>query len=308
MSNLLPKNKISIIGCGKVGMTTAYTLIIKNLAKELVLLSRDIDKIAGEKLDLEHGSNFTGSTKIVATDNYRDVSNSDIVIITAGVAQKKGETRLDLVKNNTTLIEEIVPQIVEFAPNAILLLVSNPVDVLTYRAAEIANLPKGKVFGTGTTLDTARFRFHLSELIGANPRSIHAYVLGEHGDSSFPVLSSSSIGGQKLLDLPGLTKAKAIEAYEKTKNSAYEIIEAKGATYYAISVIISKIVETILKDNKSILPVSIPLEDFYGHSGVALSVPCLIGKNGVERVIEPALDEVELKSLEHSVRTLKEFL
>ncbi|MBD3279715.1 MAG: L-lactate dehydrogenase, partial [Candidatus Pacebacteria bacterium] len=191
-------NKISVIGCGKVGMTAAFAMLLKGLPNQLVLLGRHKGPLIGEELDLEHAMCFLGQAEIKATDNYNDIAHSDVVIITAGAAQKPGETRLDLAKKNIAIIEQIIPMVVRHSPDSVILVVSNPVDVLTYKAYQLAGLPKGRIFGSGTTLDTARFRFHLAEFLKVNPRSVHAYILGEHGDSSFPVISSASIGGQPL--------------------------------------------------------------------------------------------------------------
>ena len=301
-------NKVAIIGCGRVGTTVAYTLLIQNIADELILLSRNKNKTYGEELDFQHGLSFLGSTKITATEKYKDLKDVDVVVITAGISQRPGDTRLDLTENNVAMIQEMIPKIIKYAPNAVIVIVSNPVDVLTYKAYTLAGLPKGRIFGTGTTLDTSRFRFHLSKFLKVNPKSIHAYILGEHGDSSFPALSGATVGGQSLLSFPGLTPQKAIQAYDETKNAAYKIIEAKGSTYYAIAVATSHIVEAILKDNKEVMPVSIPLHGYHGHSGVALSVPCVIGRNGVEQVIELKLSWDEKNKLDKSVNTIKKFI
>lgn len=301
-------NKVSIIGCGKVGMSAAYSLLHRGDVSELVLHGRNFDEIIGEELDLEHGMSFLPYAKIKATSDYADIAGSGVVVVTAGAAQKPGETRLDLTNKNILIIQSIIPEIVKHAPEAIILIVSNPVDILTYKAYQMAGLPKGRVFGSGTTLDTARFRFHLSEFLKVNPQSIHTYILGEHGDSSFPALSSANVGGQPLMSMSNFSEEKAWKAYDKAKNAAYKIIESKGATYYAIGTVISHIISKILKDSRSVLPVSIPLHQYYGHSGVALSTPCIIGRNGVEETLEIKLDWEEKRRLEKSVATLKQYL
>lgn len=305
-------NKVSIIGCGKVGMTAAFTILLKGLVNELVLHGRSRDSLIGEELDLEHGLSFLSHTKIKSTEHYEDIADSDIVIITAGAAQKPGDTRLDLAEKNIKIMESIIPKVVKYAPESVILIVSNPVDILTYKAyllaGQLAGFPKGRIFGSGTTLDTSRFRFHLSEFLDVNPSSIHAYILGEHGDSSFPTISGANLGGQPLESIPGFSKEKALAAYQKTRDAAYRIIASKGATYYAIGVSISYIVENILRDTKKVLPVSIPLHGYYGHHGVALSVPCVIGRSGVEKILEIKLDWEEKQKLDKSVRTLKKYL
>lgn len=301
-------HKVSIIGCGKVGMTAAYTIVLQGLAHELILHGRCRDKIVGEELDLEHGLPFLSHTKIMATEDYRDIADSDVVVITAGAAQKPGESRLDLAQKNIDIMEQIIPKVVKNAPEAIILIVSNPVDVLTYKAYQLAGLPKGQIFGSGTTLDTSRFRFHLSEFLDVNPSSIHAYILGEHGDSSFPAISSASVGGQPLSTFPKFSHDRAVKAYEKARTAAYKIIESKGATYYGIAVVIARMVKAVLKDEGIILPVSVPLHHYYGHSGVALSVPGVLGRKGVEASLEVKLNWEEKQMLAKSVRTLKSYL
>ncbi|MBU0576716.1 L-lactate dehydrogenase [Patescibacteria group bacterium] len=301
-------NKVSIIGCGRVGITTAYAILLQGITNELVLYNRSLDKIKGEKLDLEHGMTFLDHAEIIATDDFADLTDSDVIIYTAGSSQKPGETRLDLVENNTAILEKILPQIINYAPNAILLFIANPVDILTYKAYLMANWPKGRIFGSGTTLDTSRFRFHLSEFIHVNPQSIHAYILGEHGDSSFPALSSASVGGQPLISFPNFSAEKAMIAYQKTQEAAYKIIEAKGSTYYGIASVVARLVEAILRDEKAIFPVSVPLHQYYEQNGVALSVPCVIGRSGVEEIIEIKLSWEEKQKLEKSANTLKSYL
>lgn len=233
------------MGCGKVGMTCAYSMLIEGLTQELVLWGRNKDDLIGEQLDLEHGLSFLSDTQITATDRYQDLAGSDVILITAGAGQKPGETRMDLAAKNKAIVEQMIPQIVEQAPQAVILMVTNPVDVLTYHAYQVANLPKGQIFGTGTTLDTARLRFHLSQFLKVNPRSIHTYILGEHGDSSFPAFSNATVGGQPLSEFPGFTEERAQKAFEQAKNAAYTIIQTKGATFYAIGVVVSHIVKTI---------------------------------------------------------------
>lgn len=303
-----PHTKVSIIGVGNVGASSAYALTLAGVCQEIVLLARDKKKAIGEQLDLEHGLAFLENCQIRATDDYADIAGSTVVVVTAGAAQNPGESRLDLAQKNCAIIDDIIPKIVQASPDSVILIVSNPVDILTYRAAQIAHLPPGRVFGSGTTLDTARFRMYLSEFLHVHPRSIHAYILGEHGDSSFPVLSSASIGGLKLSKHPNYSKEKTLEAYTQAKNAAYEIIKAKGATYYAIGVVVTKIVRTILRDAKTVLPVSVPLKNYQGISSVALSVPCIVGMNGVEQVLSIDLDLQEQIALALSARAVQSHL
>ena len=299
---------VAIVGMGHVGATAAYAVLLSGICDRLILYARELGKAEGEKLDLEHGLAFLSPTEIIATDNFANLSSADVIFFTAGAAQEKGETRLDLVKKNSAIINSVIPEIAKNSPNSIIVIVANPVDILTYQAANLAKLPQGRVFGSGTMLDTARFRFHLSEIININPRSIHAYIMGEHGDSSFPVLSSATVGGQPLSLFPNYSEDKALSAFEQTKKAAYNIIAAKGATYYAIGVVIAKLARTILQDSRTVLPVSIPVTNYYGVSDIALSVPCIVGANGVEQILTASLSEKEQEQLQKSADVLKQLI
>lgn len=300
--------KIAIIGCGKVGMTAAYSILHSGIAREILLVGRYLDSITGEELDLEHGLSFLHPAKVTSTINYADLADSDVIIYTAGAAQEPGESRLALAEKNIKILGGILPNIIKYAPDSILLLVTNPVDILTYKAYVQAGWPKGRIIGSGTTLDTARFRFHLSQSLTIDPRSIHAYVLGEHGDHSFPALESATVGGQSLLSLPGMSEDKAKKAYTKARDAAYKIIQSKGATFYAIGTAVSHIVKAIVTDSRKVLPLSVPLHQYYGHSGVALSMPCVVGRAGVHEVLHPKLSSQEQRHLASCVEELKKFL
>jgi len=300
------KFKVAIIGLGRVGVTTAYALLLRGLVDELVLFSREKDKAEGEKLDLEHGMPFYPRTKIVATNNYEDLAGTDLVIFTAGCSQKPGQTRLDLGKENCQIVDKLIPKIVKHAGNTLILMVSNPLDVMTYKAAHLAGLSAGRVFGSGTTLDTARLRMHLSKSLTVNPRSIHAYVLGEHGDSSFVPTSSSTVGGKSLESFTEISHDGLSWAEQEVRRDAYKIIEGKGATYYGIATAVSHIVETIARDEKKILPLSTPLQGQYGLEGVALSLPCVLGRSGVERVIDLPLTLEEQDKLMSSAKIIRQ--
>ncbi len=302
------KTKVSVIGAGRVGITAAYTMYLKNTAAEIMLFGRDKDKLIGEQADFMDSLSFLGTTHVTVGHEMSDLVGSDVVVFTAGAAQEPGETRLDLVKKNTEILESYLPDIVKHAPECILLLVTNPVDILTYKASSKALLPRGRVFGSGTTLDTARFRFQLSKYLNVNPKSIHGYILGEHGDSSFPTLSTTNIGGQLITTMKDFSAEKAYEAYIKTRDAAYKIIAAKGATYYAIGVVINQLVDTILTDAGRVYPLSIQLMGEYGYSDVSVSVPCVLGRGGVERVVEISLSDEEKLKLKLSVETLKKYL
>jgi L-lactate dehydrogenase len=297
--------KVSIVGLGKVGATTAYSLLQHDSVTDLVLVVHDMAKSTGEKDDLEQSLPFLQTTNLTLTEDYDEIAGSELTIITAGAAQEPGEDRLDLLKRNLDIFSEIVPKIKAANPDGLILVVTNPVDILTYHCYQVAEFRYGQVFGSGTLLDTARFRTELSKIFNVNPRSIHAYILGEHGDTSFPFLSSANIGGEPLNSFEEYNHEKVSAAFEASKNAAYKIIQTKGATYYAIATVISAIVKNIYSDAKTVLPVSIPLNDYHGQSGVALSVPCIVGSNGVERLLKTRLTEPELGQFTHSAESLR---
>jgi L-lactate dehydrogenase len=303
------KTKVSVVGCGKVGITAAYTMYLKNSIGEIVLYDRNKEKIAAERLDFMHSLSFIGNTQVNIAENVEDLRGSDVIVYATGAAQLPGETRLDLVKKNTEIMEALLPEILKHAPDSTVIIVSNPVDILTYKANKIAGgIKRGRIFGSGTTLDTARFRYYLSEALHVNPINIHGYILGEHGDSSFPTVSTANIGGEPIVDLEGASHDVVMEAYKKARNAAYEIIAGKGATYYSIAVVIDQLVNACLSNSKRIFPVSVPLEGEYGINGVSLSVPCIIGRQGVEKIIELKLSDEEMKMMTNSAETLKKFV
>lgn len=306
------KIKISIIGSGFVGSTTAYALMMGGLASELVIVDLNKDKAEGEAMDLSHGVSFVNPVEIKAGD-YEDTANSNIVIITAGAGQKPGETRLDLIGKNYKIFSSIVPQVVKYSPNSTLLVVSNPVDVLTYITYKLSGFPKERVIGSGTVLDTSRFRYMLSQHFNIDSRNIHTYIMGEHGDSEIATWSLTNIAGMSLNEY---CKTMNVECSEETqkqirdsvKDAAYEIIQRKGATYYAVALAIKRIVEALLKDKNSILTVSSLLQGEYGLTDVCMGAPTIIGQGGIKEVLEVPLSESELKQFTDSANTLKEAL
>lgn len=304
--------KISIIGAGAVGATTAYALTMSGLVEELVIVDVAKDKTEGEVLDLNHGAGFIKPMNIVAGE-YEDTVDSDIVIVTAGAAQKPGETRIDLVNKNVKIFESIIPRVAKYSPDSILLIVSNPVDILSYVAYELSGFPKERVIGSGTVLDTSRLKYEISKKIDTDPRDIQTYIMGEHGDTEFPAWSLSNIQGIKLeeyalaKDFDFNDKVKE-EIHENVKNAAYEVINKKGSTSYAIALAIKRIVEAILGDEKSVLPVSSLLDNYYGINNVYMGVPTIIGRNGVEQTLKVLLQEDEIEKLKYSAETLKDIL
>lgn len=300
--------KVAIVGLGRVGVTTAYSILLKGLATKLVLFSRELDKAEGEKADLEHGMPFYPHTDIIATNRFEDLSGTDLVIFTAGCAQKPGQTRLDLTKSNCDIVEQLIPKIVREAPQTLILMVSNPLDIMTLKAINVAKLPAGRVFGSGTLLDTARFRLHLSKSVNISAKSIHAYILGEHGDSSFAAVSTATIGGKPLLAFPEMSPDHLSWAEEQTRKDAYKIINGKGATYYGIATAITHIVETIMRDSRKVVPLSTLLTGQYGLENIALSLPCILGRNGIAQVIDLPLSTSELAALKNSASILRSHL
>lgn len=299
--------KVSVIGCGNVGATIAYALLLDGATTELSLIDVEKEKVRGLLLDLEHSLAFTAFTKIKASDDYSICQDSDLIIITAGRRQKPGQTRLELVEGNRQIYSQIISNIIKYAPHSLLLIVSNPVDVMTSEAIKLANFRKGQIFGSGTILDTARFQFHLSEKLKIHPRSIDAYILGEHGDSSFPVLSSANVVGKRLLDFEGFNLQIAEQCYQEAKNAAYRIINDLGFTCYSIATAVREIVKSIVEDSQQVFMLSTLLQNYYGHSDVCLSVPCVLGRNGIEKPIEIPLDQKEQQQLAKSVQILKSF-
>ncbi|KLE15847.1 L-lactate dehydrogenase [Clostridium sp. C8] len=305
-------SKISIIGAGSIGATTAFALLQKEVAREIVINDINQEKALGEVLDLMHGSSLNSPCN-VTLGSLEDTKNSDIIIITAGVAQKPGETRLDLVDKNYKIFKSFVPTIAKLSPNAILLVVSNPVDILAYMAYKLSGFPKERVIGSGTVLDTTRLRSLLGKYFGIDGRIVQGYVLGEHGDSEFVPWSSLTIGNIPIKDFSEQLKIEWDEATEKViaddvKNAAYEVINRKGATAFSVAAVLTRIVEAFLKDEKTVLSVSTLLENYLGVNNTYLSVPTIVGKNGVEKVLNIELSKEEREKFVSSANIMKEYI
>lgn len=306
------KTKIVVVGSGAVGSTFAYTVLLKGLANELVIIDKNKDKAEGDVLDLNHGLLLAQPMKIYAGD-YADCEGADIIVITAGAAQKPGETRLDLMQRNVEIFHEILSEILKYNNQAIFLIATNPVDILTYITIKMTNLPKEQIIGSGTLLDSARFRYLISEKTNIDPRSIHGMIIGEHGDTEFPIWSLLNISGVNLRNTGEncrfyLSPGAKDEIYNNTKNAAYNIISKKGATYYAIALSLARICEAILGDQKSILPVSVYLDGYKGISDVCIGIPSIVGRNGVEEILDLPLDDVEEEKLRNSATQLRNFI
>lgn len=310
MSREVNPRKAAVIGCGFVGSATAFTLMQSRLFSELVLLDVNMEKADGEAKDIAHGIPFAGQMKIYA-GTYDDAADAAIIIITAGANQKPGETRLDLVQKNTAIYQSIIPEIVKRDFGGILLIVSNPVDILTYVALKLSGLPENRVLGSGTVLDTARLKYALGEHLGVDSRSVHSFIIGEHGDSEIAAWSSTNVSGIPLNDFCEMrghfNHDAAMDAIaEKVKNSACEIISKKQATYYGIAMSVKRICECIVRNERSILPVSAMMHGEYGIEDITLSMPAIVGIGGVETHVPIALSEEEAEKLVESAKKLKE--
>jgi L-lactate dehydrogenase len=301
--------KVGIVGTGMVGASFAFALVQRGLASEIVLVDADRDRAAGEASDLSHGLSFAPPVEIRAGD-YADLEGAAAVVVTAGAHQRPGQTRLDLLDANARMCADVVPRIVAANPGGVIVLATNPVDILTHLAAEAAGLPWGRVIGSGTTLDTSRLRYLLGAHFDVDTRSVHAYVIGEHGDTAVPVWSKAEVGGVPLdrLRLPpgrGWDEAVRSAMFEEVRTAAYQIIRKKKATYYAIALALLAVVEAILRDQGTVLTVSTPLRGAHGVRDIALSLPAVVGRDGAREVLDLGLDAKETAAFVHSADTLK---
>ena len=309
---VINNRKVAIVGCGFVGSATAFCLMQSGLFSEMVLLDADHDKAEGEALDIAHGIPFVGHVNIYA-GGYDDIVDAAIVIVTAGANQKPDETRLDLVHKNVGIYKSIMPEIANRNYQGILLIVSNPVDILTYVACKLSNMPENRVIGSGTVLDSARLKYKLGEHLNVDSKSVHAFIIGEHGDSEIAAWSSANVSGVPLNDFCELRghyqHEESMERIaEQVKNSAYEIISKKRATYYGIAMSVKRICEAIVRNERSILPISRMIHDEYGIEGIALSMPAVVGSDGVETRVPISLSEEEQLNLRRSADTLAEVI
>lgn len=302
--------RVAVIGAGHVGATAAYALLLRGLASEIVLIDANRGRAEGEAMDLVHAVPFTHPTRVWAGD-YADCAGATVTVITAGAAQRPGETRLALLERNAAIVGEVVARVVRHNPAGLLLIASNPVDVLAYEAWRISGLPAGRVIGSGTILDTARFRALLGQHFDIDPRNVHAYILGEHGDSEVAAWSIATVAGMPLTAYCAAQRIACDRAdmdaiVRQTRDAAYAIIERKGATYFAIGVGLARIVEAILRDERSVLSVSTLIDGYADIRDVYLSLPAVVGRGGVERVLRPALAADEVAGLQRSAGVLRE--
>jgi len=305
MDTKIMKNKITIVGAGMVGATVAHSVVMKNIAEEVALIDINEKLATAQAMDLQHAVPFAGQIE-VKVGSYEDCRDSAVAVITCGVAQKPGETRLELLNKNAKIVSGVAEEIFANNPDIVLVVVTNPVDVLTRILLEKYPEKKQQIFGTGTLLDSARFRHLLGKKLDINPKSIHAYILGEHGDSEFPLWSNASVGNMKLGVCQEISDQEKTEIFEQVKNAAYKIIAGKKSTYYAIGAGTAYLLEVILRNKKTVLPVSYLVDEKYGLPAVSLSMPAIIGRRGILGKICLDLSEEEKLNLQHSAEVLEE--
>jgi L-lactate dehydrogenase len=303
--------KVAIVGAGAVGATMAYAALMRGAARTVALYDINTAKVEAEALDLGHSIQFLPMAEVIGSDDVAVCADADVVMVTAGAKQKPGQTRIDLAENTISLVRSMLPSLVEVAPDATFVMVTNPVDIVTYAALKISGLPPARLFGSGTVLDSSRLRYLIARHTGVAVQNVHAYIAGEHGDTEFPLWSSASIGGVPLLEWRGTRSegpltAEVREAMTREViDSAYRIIAGKGATNYAIALAGSRIVEAIIRDERRVLPVSTLLEGYHGISDICLSVPTVVGRGGAERQLEIPMSDDEQASLRHSAQALQ---
>lgn len=304
-------SKIAIIGAGSVGATIAYACMIRGVGKQIVLHDVDKTKLDAEVLDLNHGLQFVPMATIQGSDDVAICQDADVIVMTAGAKQKPGQMRMELAQANAGICRALIPRLVAVAPEAILLLVTNPVDVVTYVSWKLSGLPPRRVFGSGTVLDSSRFRYLIARRCGVAVQNVHAYIAGEHGDSEIPLWSSASIANIPLREwaIPGhgrLGEQDRLEIFEDVRTAAYQIIQGKGATNYAIGLATAKILEAVLNDENRVLPVSSLLSGYHGLSDVCLSVPSIVNRGGVAATLDVPLDSAEEAGLRESADTIRQ--
>lgn len=307
MSNKV--NRVVLVGTGFVGSSYAFALLNQGVTEELVLIDINKEKSEGDAMDLNHGMPFAPSPMKIWFGNYEDCKDADLVVLTAGANQKPGETRLDLVEKNTKIFKNIIDQVMASGFNGIFLVATNPVDILTYATWKFSGLPKERVIGSGTILDTARFRYLLGEYFDVDTRNVHAYIIGEHGDTELPVWSHAFIGCRPIADMmkekPQYKQEDLDNIFVNVRDAAYQIIERKGATYYGIAMGLVRLTKAILQNENSVLTVSAYLEGQYGQNDMYIGVPAIVNRNGVREVIELQLNEEEKEKFTHSATVLK---
>ncbi|GIG36953.1 L-lactate dehydrogenase [Cellulomonas pakistanensis] len=307
-----PTAKVAVIGAGAVGATLAYAVLTRGAAREVVLHDIDTAKVRAQALDLAHGIQFLPMAHVVGTDDLAACAGADVVVVTAGAKQQPGQSRIDLAGRTVGLVRTLMPRLAAIAPDAVYLMVTNPVDVVTYAALQCSGLPRAQVIGSGTVLDSSRFRLLVAQHVGVAVQNVHAYVVGEHGDTAVPLWSSATVGGVPLLDLEPLDGREPLTAARRDAiahdvvHAAYEIIAGKGATNYAIGLAGSRVVEAIVDDEHRVMPVSTLVEDFRGIGDVCLSVPTVVSHDGAGPLLPTPMSDDELAALRRSADTLRD--
>ncbi|MFR8233990.1 MAG: L-lactate dehydrogenase [Clostridia bacterium] len=305
----MKKGKVVLVGTGFVGMSMAYSMLNRGGISELILIDIDKDKTVGEEMDLSHGLPYAPQKMIIKSGDYSQCKDAQVVVITAGIAQKPGQTRLELAEVNAKIVKSITKEIMASGFNGIIIVASNPVDLMTYVVAETSGLPKNQVIGSGTVLDTARLRYLVGDYLKVSSKNIHAYIMGEHGDSSFVPWEHCYVGCKKIIDVMKDNHhpmEKLDKIHEDVVNAAYEIIEKKKATYYGIGMALNRLVRAVINDENSILTVSTYLNNQYGQDDIYIGVPAIINKNGVRELLELELNEKEQAKLDNSCKLMKE--
>ena len=306
----MKKGKVVLVGTGFVGMSMAYSMLNRGGVNELILIDIDKDKTKGEEMDLSHGLPFAPQKMVIKAGDYEECKDAQVIVITAGIAQKPGQTRLELVETNTKIMKDITKNIMKSGFNGIIIVASNPVDLMTYVVSKVSGLPINQVFGSGTVLDTARLRYIISDYLKVSSKNIHAYIMGEHGDSSFVPWEHAYVGCKKIKDVMKDGKHPMEDLnkiHQDVVNAAYEIIDKKKATYYGIGMALSKIVKSVLDNDNSILTVSTYLKDGqYGQDDIFIGVPAIINSNGVRELLKLELNDEEQEKLDNSCRIIKE--
>jgi L-lactate dehydrogenase len=305
-------NRVAVVGTGFVGSSYAFALLNQGVTEELVLIDINKDKSEGDAMDLNHGLPFAPSPTKIWFGDYRDCKDADIVVLTAGANQKPGETRLDLVDKNVKIFQFIVSKVMESGFDGIFLVATNPVDILTYATWKFSGLPKERVIGSGTILDTARFRYLLGEYFKVDARNVHAYIIGEHGDTELPVWSHADIGGRPILEIVNEKEEYRREDLERlfmnVRDAAYHIIQRKGATYYGIAMGLVRLTKAILQNENSVLTVSAYLDGQYNQSNIYIGVPAIVNRNGIREILELKLNKEEQEKFAHSASVLKDVM
>jgi L-lactate dehydrogenase len=309
--SVIENSKLTVVGAGSVGASAAYAALIRGSARHVALYDIAADKVEAEVLDLAHGTQFTGSSDIIGGSDLSVVEGSHVVLITAGAKQNPGQTRIELAGTNAGIMKKMMPQLIEAAPNAIFVIVTNPCDVLTVLAQEASQLPPERIFASGTVLDTSRLRWELAHRAGVSTSSVHAYIVGEHGDTEFPLWSTATIGTVPILNWhdsehPPMTVDELDTIAVDVRDAAYKVIRGKGATNYAIGLSSARIVEAILQDEHAVMPVSTVLSGYHGIDGVALSVPSIVSASGAVPIAQTPYSPSELGLLRRSADALRE--